>query len=168
VLDEPTNDLDMDTLDLLQEVLVEFAGTLLLVSHDRDFLDRLVTSVIVFAGGGQLQEYAGGYSDMLRQRAAAPAPKPRPMASSRPAKAATRPMRARSRTDRDLDRLLGRIDELTGQVERLEKELADPDLFRRDPAAFAARTERLAGARAELETAEQRWLDLAAHQEQVT
>jgi ABC transport system ATP-binding/permease protein len=170
VLDEPTNDLDMDTLDLLQEVLVEFAGTLLLVSHDRDFLDRLVASVIVFERGGQLQEYAGGYSDMLRQRAAAPAPSARPMASSRPAKAKTamRPMRTRSRTDRDLERLLGRIEELAGEVRHLESELADADLFRRDPAAFADRTERLAAARAELEAAEQRWLDLAAHQEQVT
>jgi ABC transport system ATP-binding/permease protein len=170
VLDEPTNDLDMDTLDLLQEVLVDFAGTLLLVSHDRDFLDRLVTSVIAFEGGGHLQEYAGGYSDMLRQRAAAPPPAARPMASPRRAKvkAATRPMRARSRTERDLERLLGRIGELAGQVRQLESELADPDLFRRDPAAFAAGTEQLAGTRAELDAAEQRWLELAAHQEQVT
>jgi ATP-binding cassette subfamily F protein uup len=170
VLDEPTNDLDMDTLDLLQEVLVEFAGTLLLVSHDRDFLDRLVTSVIAFERGAHLQEYAGGYSDMLRQRAAAPARTPRPMASSRPAKAktATRPMRARSRTERDLDRLLDRIEALGDEIRRLEKELTDPDLFRRDAAGFGGRTEQLAGARAELEAAEQRWLDLAAHQEQIT
>jgi ABC transport system ATP-binding/permease protein len=170
VLDEPTNDLDMDTLDLLQEVLLEFAGTLLLVSHDRHFLDRLVTSVIVFAGGGDVQEYAGGYSDMLRQRAAPPARTPRRMASSRPAKvkAATRPVRARSRAERDLERLLGRIEELAGQVRQLESELADPDLFRRDAAAFGARTEQLAGTRAELDAAEQRWLKLAAHQEQVT
>jgi ATP-binding cassette subfamily F protein uup len=170
VLDEPTNDLDMDTLDLLQEVLLEFAGTLLLVSHDRDFLDRLVTSVIVFAGGGDVQEYAGGYSDMLRQRAAPPVRTRRRMASSRPAKvkAATRPVRARSRTERDLERLLGRIEQLAGQVRQLESELADPDLFRRDAAAFGARTEQLAGTRAELDAAEQRWLELAAHQEQVT
>ena len=171
VLDEPTNDLDMDTLDLLQEVLAEFAGTVLLVSHDRDFLDRLVTSVIAFEGGGRLQEYAGGYSDMLRQRAAAPAPTaaPQPVQSSRPAKVkvATRPMRARSRQGRDLDRLLGQIEALTGAISRLEGELADPDLFRRNPEGFAARTDRLARARAELEAAEERWLDLAAHQQQV-
>ena len=68
VLDEPTNDLDMDTLDLLQELVAEFEGTLLLVSHDRDFLDRLVTSVIAFEGGGRVREYAGGYSDYRRQR----------------------------------------------------------------------------------------------------
>jgi ABC transport system ATP-binding/permease protein len=77
-------------------------------------------------------------------------------------------MRARSRTERDLERLLGRIGELAGQVRQLESELADPDLFRRDPAAFAAGTEQLAGTRAELDAAEQRWLELAAHQEQVT
>ena len=171
VLDEPTNDLDMDTLDLLQEVLVEFAGTLLLVSHDRDFLDRLVTSVIAFEGGGRLQEYAGGYSDMLRQRAAAQAPmaKPQPLPRSRTTrKAAPRPTRARGPTERDLDRLIGRIEVLSDEIRRLEGELADPDLFRRDPEAFAARTDRLARARAELEPAEERWLDLATHHEQAT
>jgi ABC transport system ATP-binding/permease protein len=171
VLDEPTNDLDMDTLDLLQEVLAEFAGTLLLVSHDRDFLDRLVTSVIAFEGSGRLQEYAGGYSDMLRQRAAAPVPraKPQPTQKSRPTevRGATTP-RARSRAQRDLDRLIGRIEALTDEITRREGELADPDLFRRDPEGFAIRTDRLVRARAELEAAEQRWLDLASQHEQVT
>jgi ATP-binding cassette subfamily F protein uup len=169
VLDEPTNDLDMDTLDLLQEVLAEFAGTLLLVSHDRDFLDRLVTSVIAFEGGGRLQEYAGGYSDMMRQRPAAPAlmGKPRSMQRSRSAAVKGTPPRARSHAPRDLDRLLSRIEGLSEKVKELEGELADPDLFLRDPAAFAGRTDRLAGTRAELEAAEQRWLDLASHHEQV-
>ena len=171
VLDEPTNDLDVDTLDLLQEILVEFAGTLLLVSHDRDFLDRLVTSVIVFEGDGRLQEYAGGYGDMLRQRTA-PAPSARALstAPARPPGAGrgATPLRARSRAQRDLDRLLGQVEALTGEISRLEDELADPDLFRRDPEAFAARTARLAAARDDLQAAEQRWLDLAARQEQVT
>jgi ATP-binding cassette subfamily F protein uup len=169
VLDEPTNDLDMDTLDLLQEVLAEFAGTLLLVSHDRDFLDRLVTSVIACEGGGRLQEYAGGYSDMMRQRPAAPAlmGKPRSMPRSRSAAVKGTPPRARSHAPRDLDRLLSRIEGLSQEVKELEGELADPDLFLRDPAAFAGRTDRLAGTRAELEAAEQRWLDLASHHEQV-
>ena len=171
VLDEPTNDLDVDTLDLLQEVLVEFAGTLLLVSHDRDFLDRLVTSVIVFEGDGRLQEYAGGYGDMLRQRAA-PAPSARlpataPSRPSRVGKDAT-PLRVRDRVRRHLDRLLGQVEALTAEIRRLEDELADPDLFRRNPEAFAARTTRLARARGDLLAAEQRWLDLAARQEQVT
>ncbi len=172
VLDEPTNDLDMNTLDLLQEVLPEFAGTLLLVSRDRDFLDRLVTSVIAFAGGGRRLEYAGGYSDMLRQQAAAPVPgaEPQPRQSSRPtrAKTAPRPLRPRTRPERDLDQLLDRIGALTGEVRQLEGELGDPDLFRRDPEGFAARTDRLARARAKLEGAEERWLEFAAHQQQVT
>ena len=169
VLDEPTNDLDMDTLDLLQEVLAEFAGTLLLVSHDRDFLDRLVTSVIAFEGGGRLQEYAGGYSDMMRQRTAAPATSARAQPTQRSRSAAVKgtPPRARSHAPRDLDRLLSRIEGLSEKVKELEGELADPDLFLRDPAAFAGRTDRLAGTRAELEAAEQRWLDLASHHEQV-
>ncbi len=116
VLDEPTNDLDMDTLDLLQEVLADFTGTLLLVSHDRDFIDRLVTSIIAFEGRGRLQEYAGGYSDMLRQRPAPPETiaKRRSMEKSRPAKpdGPTAPPRSRSRAQRDLDRLIGQIEAL--------------------------------------------------------
>ena len=176
VLDEPTNDLDVDTLDLLQEVLIEFAGTLLLVSHDRDFLDRLVTSVIVFEGDGRLQEYAGGYGDMMRQRTAPapsarlPSPAPARSTPARPTKAGkgATPLRASGRAQRDLDRLLGQVEALAGEIRRLEDELADPDLFRRDQKAFAARTTRLARARDDLQAAEQRWLDLAARQQQVT
>ena len=170
VLDEPTNDLDMDTLDLLQEVLADFSGTLLLVSHDRDFLDRLVTSVIAFEGSGRLREYAGGYSDMLRQRAAAPAPsaklRPLPRARAAKLKPAATPLRARSRLRRDLDRLIGQVETLSVEVGRLERELGDPDLFRRDPRSFEALTRRLAQSRVELEAAEQRWLDLAGQLEQ--
>jgi ATP-binding cassette subfamily F protein uup len=163
VLDEPTNDLDMDTLDLLQELVADFEGTLLLVSHDRDFLDRLVTSVIAFEGGGRLREYAGGYSDYLRQR-----PRPMPDEAKRaPAKPA--PMKpdgaARSRSadrrpQRELARLLARIDTLQGSIRTLEQRLSDPDLFRRDAEAFSAASAELATLRTELETAEQRWLEL--------
>ena len=112
VLDEPTNDLDMETLDLLQEVLADFAGTLLLVSHDRDFLDRLVTSVIAFEGGGRLSEYAGGYSRHAASesaRGAGATDRPRARGVDRP-KARATPRRADSRAQRDLDRLLGRIE----------------------------------------------------------
>jgi ATP-binding cassette subfamily F protein uup len=172
VLDEPTNDLDMDTLDLLQEVLADFTGTLLLVSHDRDFIDRLVTSIIAFEGRGRLQEYAGGYSDMLRQRPAPPETiaKRRSMEKSRPAKPdrPTAPPRSRSRAQRDLDRLIGQIEALSAEIGRLERALGDPDLFRRDPGTFEDLTARLAGTRVELDTAEQRWLDLAGQLEQVT
>jgi ATP-binding cassette subfamily F protein uup len=157
VLDEPTNDLDMDTLDLLQELIADFEGTLLLVSHDRDFLDRLVTSVIAFEGEGRLREYAGGYSDYLRQRRpseparAKPTPvKPSPAIRSRDGR----------RPQRKLARVLGQIETLQAGLRELEQSLSDPDLYRRDAAAFAARSEQLAALRIELEAAEQRWLEL--------
>jgi ABC transport system ATP-binding/permease protein len=159
VLDEPTNDLDMDTLDLLQEILAEFAGTLLLVSHDRDFLDRLVTSVIAFEGGGRVQEYAGGYSDYLRQRppeAVSPA-MPRPAAKL---KAGPGPARLESRRQRELARVIAEIEALEAEIAGLERELADPDLFRRDPRGFEQRTLRLGELQGVLEAAEQRWLAL--------
>jgi ABC transport system ATP-binding/permease protein len=161
VLDEPTNDLDMDTLDLLHEMIAEFAGTLLLVSHDRDFLDRLVTSVIAFEGGGRLREYAGGYSDYRRQRPArdeaqqAPA-KPAP----KPGREATQRARAGKGAQRELARVLARIETLQASVRDLEQRLSDPDLFRRDAKTFAAASAKLGAQRAELEAAEQRWLEL--------
>ena len=168
VLDEPTNDLDMDTLDLLQEVLADFAGTLLLVSHDRDFLDRLVTSVIAFEAGGRLREYAGGYSDMLYQRP----PAARETGTRAPSRDKPKPgataLRASSRAQRDLDRLLARVEALGAEIARLEGELADPELFRRDPGAFQALTRGLTRSRDERQAAEQRWLELASHLEQVT
>ncbi len=158
-LDEPTNDLDMDTLDLLQEILAEFAGTLLLVSHDRDFLDRLVTSVIAFEGGGRVQEYAGGYSDYARQRppaAASPLPsQPAPKARAGPGRA-----RLESRRQRELARVIAEIEALAAEIAGLERELGNPDLFARDPAGFERRTSRLAGLQGVLAAAEQRWLAL--------
>jgi ATP-binding cassette subfamily F protein uup len=171
VLDEPTNDLDMDTLDLLQEVLADFTGTLLLVSHDRDFLDRLVTSVIAFEGSGRLREYAGGYSDMLRQRPAAPAAMIKPSAVEKARRQKLErptPLRARNRAQRDLDRLIGQIEALSVEIARLEGELGDSDLYRRDPRTFEDLTGRLARARVELDAAEHRWLDLAGQLEQVS
>ncbi len=170
VLDEPTNDLDMETLDLLQEVLDEFEGTLLLVSHDRDFLDRLVTSVIAVEGDGRVAEYPGGYSDYLRQR---PAPRtPEPAKPVRPATPpAARPLRPTTRLSykeaRELETLPARIDGLTDELARLERKLADPDLYARDRAAFETVSARLAEARRELEAAEERWLELEEKPEQL-
>jgi ATP-binding cassette subfamily F protein uup len=164
VLDEPTNDLDMDTLDLLQEVVADFEGTLLLVSHDRDFLDRLVTSVITFEGDGRVREYAGGYSDYRRQR---PAADERKRTDAKPAPARTADRRATPRprpagkgAQRELARVLARIDVLHASTRDLERHLSDPDLFRRDALAFAAAGAKLSALQAELETAEQRWLEL--------
>jgi ABC transport system ATP-binding/permease protein len=159
VLDEPTNDLDMDTLDLLQEILAEFAGTLLLVSHDRDFLDRLVTSVIAFEGAGRVQEYAGGYSDYLRQRSPVAASPTMPRPAAKP-KAGPGPARLESRRQRELARVIAEIEALETEIAGLERELADPGLFRRDPAGFEQRSSRLAERQGVLEAAEQRWLAL--------
>jgi ABC transport system ATP-binding/permease protein len=161
VLDEPTNDLDLDTLDLLQEVLADFAGTLLLVSHDRDFLDRLVTSVIAFEPGGRLIEYAGGWSDMQRQRqAVAEERAPAPVARPRPRPARAEPGGAPRRPERDLERTLGRIEALEAEIGEVERQLADPDLYRRDPDTFAAMSARLEVLRAELAQTEARWAEL--------
>ena len=173
VLDEPTNDLDMDTLDLLQEVLVDFAGTLLLVSHDRDFLDRLVTSVIAVEGAGGLQEYAGGYSDMLAQRGAAPAasgpavPRPARPAPREAESQAARPRRMSYNDRRALELLPERIAALTARIETLNAVLADPDLYARDPERFTATTASLAAARDELNAAEEQWLTLEMLREEI-
>jgi ATP-binding cassette subfamily F protein uup len=166
----------METLDLLEEVLADYSGTLLLVSHDRDFLDRLVGSVIAVEGGGEVAEYVGGYRDYLRQRPDRPAgggAKPEP---SRPGPADARPdPKPKPRAEklgykdrRELDALPGRIEALGAEIARLEAELADPALYERDPGAFAAATERLAAAQGELAAAEDRWLELAELEERLS
>ncbi|WP_377808995.1 ATP-binding cassette domain-containing protein [Azospirillum sp. A29] len=171
ILDEPTNDLDMDTLDLLEDVLGDYQGTLLLVSHDRDFLDRLVTATIALEGDGTATEYAGGYSDYLVQRPAKAAPaaasaKPKPAAQA-PA-AATKPRGKLSYKDqRELDELPTRMDSLGGEIAKLEKALADPDLFTRDPAKFQKTSEQLHAKQAALAAAEERWLELEAMREEL-
>ncbi len=168
ILDEPTNDLDMDTLDLLEDVLAEYEGTLLVVSHDRDFLDRLVTSVIAVEGGGDVQEYAGGYSDYLQQRPAPAAPPPPRRDAPRPAPARPKATTRLSYKDsRELDELPGRIDSLAAEIVRLEAQLADPGLYGRDRAAFDRAAGRLDEARAELGRAEERWLDLETRREEL-
>jgi ATP-binding cassette subfamily F protein uup len=169
ILDEPTNDLDLETLDLLEEVLADFQGTLILVSHDRDFLDRLVTSVIAVEGQGRVTEYVGGYTDYLRQRPApvsASAPAARSTATAKPA--APKPRTKLSFKDqRELDLLPGRIEALTAEIARLGEALHDPGLYARDPDGFARKSARLAAAEAEREAAEERWLELASLAEEL-
>jgi ATP-binding cassette subfamily F protein uup len=176
VLDEPTNDLDLETLDLLQELLADYAGTVLLVSHDRDFLDRVVTSVIVSEGGGRWLEYAGGYTDMLAQRAGAaqrPAPeKPSRPVTGRPAAEPAKPLAARRRRmsfkDRHaLEALPDRIAELQEGVSRLNEKLADPALYARDPARFGETTTALAAAQQALAAAEEQWMTLEMLREEI-
>ena len=171
VFDEPTNDLDMETLDLLEEVLADYDGTLLLVSHDRDFLDRLVTSVIAMEGGGVVDEYVGGYSDYLRQRPPR-APKSAPKATARPA-AAPSPAPARAprmswKEKRELEDLPQRIAVLEAEKSTLEKSMADPDLYARDRASFEKASSRHGAVLTELAEAEERWLLLAERAEKGT
>ena len=174
VLDEPTNDLDLETLELLQEQLADYPGTVLLVSHDRDFLDRVVTSVIASEGDGRWIEYAGGYTDMLAQRGAvggAPDPGPaRPRApAARPA-AEAGPAQARRMSFKDrhaLDTLPARIAALQEEVARLQRVLADPDLYARAPDRFVQATQALAAAQDALAAAEDHWLTLEMLREEL-
>ena len=175
VLDEPTNDLDMDTLDLLQEMLADYPGTLILVSHDRDFLDRTVSSTIALEGDGTAVEYAGGYRDYLDQRKFRETGTAKRTASAVAAKKnvpqASAPSRPRSRTrlgykaQRELDGLPARIAALGAEIARLEGVLADPALFGSAPAAFDRTVADLERARADLATAEERWLTLETERE---
>ncbi|MCA0245698.1 MAG: ATP-binding cassette domain-containing protein [Proteobacteria bacterium] len=172
VLDEPTNDLDADTLDLLQEALADYDGTVLLVSHDRDFLDRLVTSTIALEGDGTAVEYAGGYSDYLVQRGpretptAAPPPR-RGKAAAAPREAAPAKQRLGYKRERALAELPKKMDALHAEMAALNEALADPALYTRDPKGFAAKTTRLGVAQAELDAAETEWLELEMLREEL-
>jgi len=164
VLDEPTNDLDADTLDLLQEALSDYDGTVLLVSHDRDFLDRLVTSTIALEGDGTAIEYAGGYTDYLVQRGPRETPT---AAASRKEKTAAPPreqaapkQRLGYKRERALAELPKKMEILQAEIEDLLHVLADPGLYKRDAVAFAAKTDRLTAAQADLDAAETEWLEL--------
>jgi ATP-binding cassette subfamily F protein uup len=167
VLDEPTNDLDLETLDLLQEMLANYPGTLILVSHDRDFLDRTVTSVIAAEGEGRWIEYAGGYSDMVAQRGAcisAPRIKPSLPKAARPAPPARRASEPRKRLSPTEQHALKtaptRIAAIYEEIRRLEHLLADPNFYARDREGFAAVGDKLAKAQTELASAEEEWLRL--------
>ncbi len=167
ILDEPTNDLDMDTLDLLLDVLDDYAGTLLLVSHDRDFLDRLVTGLIVLEGDGKVVEQVGGYSDYLESRRGK-APASRPPAATGPAAAGRQKTASRKlgyREQRELDGLPAEIDALTERTRDLEAKLADPDLYSARPEDFQAAAAELARLREALEAAEARWIALEEKRE---
>ncbi len=170
ILDEPTNDLDLETLDLLQEMLGEYKGTVLLVSHDRDFLDRVVTSTIAAEGEGRWQDYAGGYSDMITQRGeVAAVPKTGAKArSAQAAPAATAPARKMSfKEQHELKTLTAEIAALQARIAAHNAVLADPELFTREPKRFDSVTAKLAADARALETAEDRWLALEMMREGV-
>lgn len=181
VLDEPTNDLDIETLDLLQELISEYSGTVLLVSHDRDFLDRTVTSVVMSEGQGQWVEYAGGYTDMLAQRGygieaskrkatekEAPAGNNKVDAAEAAPAASLRKQSKLSFKDKHaLDTLPDLISKLTEEAGTLETELADAHLFSSNPDRFAEITKRLSSVQSELEAAEEKWLELELKREEL-
>ncbi len=169
VLDEPTNDLDVETLDLLQELIGDYEGTVLLVSHDRDFLDRVATTTIAMEGDGRAVIYAGGWSDYRSQRGEdtplAPAPNPAGKKPSAPRSAtAGRPPRAQARLSygqqRRLDELPAEIERLTTEIGRLEGFLSDPELFSREPVKFRKASEGLAERQQRLAAAEEEWIEL--------
>jgi ATP-binding cassette subfamily F protein uup len=172
VLDEPTNDLDLETLDVLEEMLSEYSGTVILISHDRDFLDRVVHMVIAPQGDGRWVEYAGGYSDMLALRDSRPEtkspPKPKPSAPAPAARSGRSGKPRLSFKDQHaLKTLPAQIASLQTRVAQLQRRLEEPDLYARDAKAFVETTEALAGAQSELASAEEQWLELEILREEI-
>ena len=166
VLDEPTNDLDIETLELLEEQLMSYSGTILLVSHDREFLDHVVTSCFVLTGGGELVQTAGGYAearralDAARERKVVADDVGREVRSVAMA-AAPAKRKLSYKEQREFDALPDRISALEGEIAEIEAALGDPSLYARDPEKAAAMAERLEPARTELDAAETRWLELS-------
>jgi ATP-binding cassette subfamily F protein uup len=172
VLDEPTNDLDLETLDLLEDMLGDYGGTVLVVSHDRDFLDRACTSIIMSEGEGRWQEYAGGYTDMLAQRGAGVAAREVARAARAEGAPAAKTPAATSRKlsfkeQHALNTLPATMQRLGQEIAVLRNWLADPDLYSRDPRGFATRTAALAEREAALVAAEEEWLRLELLREEM-
>ncbi|HEY0975531.1 MAG TPA: ATP-binding cassette domain-containing protein [Solimonas sp.] len=169
VLDEPTNDLDLETLDLLEEQLTEYPGTVLLVSHDREFLDNVVTRSLVFEGNGRIGDYVGGYADWLRQRALpsnTPPPRAAPAPSSVPIPTAAAPAVSASRLDtkdrRELEKLPGRIEKMEAERNTLVAQMGAEDFYRQTREQQMAVERRLAALDKDLATAYARWEELEA------
>jgi ATP-binding cassette subfamily F protein uup len=174
VLDEPTNDLDLETLDVLEEMLGDYEGTVILISHDRDFLDRVVTSVIAPEGNGTWIEYAGGYTDMLTQRGADlrhEAAKPPDGEEERKSKVAAPAVAQRRRLNFNekhaLETLPKTIAKLQAEIAKRQRLLDDPDLYRKDRRKFDDASSAIAKAQQELATAEDRWLELEVLREEI-
>jgi ABC transport system ATP-binding/permease protein len=176
VLDEPTNDLDLETLDVLEEMLGDYEGTVLLISHDRDFLDRVVTSAVVPEGNGKWIEYAGGYSDMLVQRGAdlkREAVKAPAVDEKKEAKPAVAPVAAAAKRrlsfneKHALETLPKTIAKLQDEIAKQQKLLDDPDLYAKDRKKFEQASSAIAAAQAELAAAEDRWLELEMLREEI-
>jgi ATP-binding cassette subfamily F protein uup len=173
VLDEPTNDLDLETLDLLQEMIADYPGTVVVVSHDRDFLDRVATSVLVAEGDGKWIEYAGGYSDMVAQRGfgigqSAPAVSKTPKGEAKERAAAVQEKKKLSfKHKHALETLPGRIDEMQQKRALIQSKLEAPNLYARDRAAFDKLSQQLVEADRKIAAMEEEWLELEAMREEV-
>lgn len=172
VLDEPTNDLDADTLDVLLDMLDSYDGTVLLVSHDRDFLNRVVSSTIAVEGNGVVEEYPGGYADYLSQRkrsnaAASETKSGSASKTARPRPKDSAPKKLSFKEQHELDTLPGKITALETAKAQLEKVLADPDLFAKDRNAYESAAQKLAEVETAIAAAEDRWLELEALQEEI-
>ena len=177
ILDEPTNDLDLETLDLLQEMVADYPGTVILVSHDRDFIDRLSARTLAHEGPGRWQLYPGGYSDMVRQRgegvrarkaeAKATAKPDTPGASAAPAARRGRAEKMSYKETYRLEQLPAEMDALRAAIAALQAELADPALYTRNPTRFATASAELEAKTEALDTAELEWLDLEEKRERL-
>ncbi|MBE7734023.1 ABC-F family ATP-binding cassette domain-containing protein [Devosia faecipullorum] len=174
VLDEPTNDLDLETLDLLEEMVSDYAGTVMVVSHDRDFLDRVATSVIMAEGDGRWTEYAGGYSDMVAQRgegvAARTLDKPAKPEKPKAEAVAAAPSAKRKLSFKEkhaLETLPKDIDRLDAEIRTLNATLSDPAFYTKDPTGFAAKSKALEAAETKKAAAEEQWLELEMLREEL-
>jgi ATP-binding cassette subfamily F protein uup len=172
VLDEPTNDLDLETLDVLEEMLGDYEGTVILISHDRDFLDRVVTSVIVPEGNGRWIEYAGGYSDMLAQRGEDLAREAKAVVEEKKEARTAAPSTASKRRlnfneKHALETLPKTIAKLQAEIAKHQKLLDDPNLYAKDRKKFDAASAAIAKAQQELAAAEDRWLELEVLREEI-
>jgi ATP-binding cassette subfamily F protein uup len=174
VLDEPTNDLDLETLDVLEEMLGDYEGTVILISHDRDFLDRVVTSVIAPEGNGRWIEYAGGYTDMLAQRGAdlkREVAKAAAVESSKSPKSGAPSGAARRRLNFNekhaLETLPKTIAKLQAEIAKQQRHLDDPDLYKKDRKKFDKASDALTTAQKELQEAEDKWLELEMLREEI-
>jgi ATP-binding cassette subfamily F protein uup len=169
VLDEPTNDLDLETLELLEAQLVEFPGTLLLVSHDRKFLDNVVTSTLVFEGDGRIEEYVGGYEDWARQAVGHCATEPglvlAKQTAERPEKADQAPRRLTYKEAKELDAIPARIDALEQEQQNLNARVASADFYKEGAEAIKSTLARLAEIEGELLAAYERWDELEERRE---
>ena len=173
VLDEPTNDLDAETLDVLEDILVEYAGTLIMVSHDRAFLDNVVTSTLVFEGDGVVTEHAGGYTDWrnelariaVAKRTAAIGSSNKPSTQAKPNSASQPGAKLNNKDRKELEMLPGKIEQLEAEQAQITVQLGDPEIYKDGGSKAAALQKRLHAAEAEHSDALARWMDLDARKD---